>query len=108
MCLCQRLNSYQGARGFIFLWPHTFQFRDSVPIKGQEDLFSSSHNPLNSEVSRIKGDDPLDMVSLILKEGHPRTKVRFLQTKTRPNHFLMLLSKFLKILGNIAFAFITS
>src|SRR3954469_6557051 len=108
MCLCQRLNSYQGARGFIFLWPHTFQFRDTVPIKGQEDLFSSSHIPSNSEVSRIRGDDPLDMVSLILKERHSKTKFRFLQTKMRPNYFLMLLTKCLKIFENIAFAFITS
>src|SRR4051812_9493564 len=48
------------------------------------------------------------MVSLSLKERRSKTKFRILQTKTRPNHFLMLLTKFLKILENIAFAFITS
>src|SRR4051812_31647152 len=66
--------------------------------------------PSNSkvQVSRIRGYDPLDMVSLILKERHSKTKVRILQTKTRPNHFLMLLTKYLKILEKIAFAFITS
>src|SRR3954470_19494559 len=48
------------------------------------------------------------MVSLILKEGCSKTKFRFLWTKTQPNHFLKLLTKFLKILENIAFAFITS
>src|SRR3954471_22737992 len=95
------LNPYLGAKGFIFLWPRTFQFRDTVPIKGQEDLFSSSHVLSNSEVSRIRGDDPLDMVSLILKEGRSKTKFRILQTKTRPTHFLMLLTRFLKILENI-------
>jgi len=63
---------------------------------------------LQIQVSRIKGDDPLDMVSLILKEGRSKTKFKFLQTKTRPNHSLSVLSKFLKILENTAFAFITS
>src|SRR4051812_3294713 len=48
------------------------------------------------------------MVSLILKERRSKTKFRFLQTKARPNHFLMLLTKCPKILENIAFAFITS
>src|SRR3954468_2376819 len=95
----------QGARGFTFLPPHTFQFRDVVPIKGQEDLFSSSHILSNSEVSRITGYDPLDMVSSIPTEEHP--KIRVLQTKKRPNHFLMLLTKFPHILENIASAFIT-
>src|SRR3954470_3610241 len=53
---------------------------------------------------RIRGYDPLDMVSLIPMEEHPR--IRVLQTKMRPNHFLKLLTKFLKILENIAPAFI--
>src|SRR3954469_20923922 len=47
------------------------------------------------------------MVSLILKERDSKTKVRIFQTKTRPNHFLILLTKFPKILENISFAFIT-
>src|SRR4051812_9840520 len=46
------------------------------------------------------------MVSSIPIEERPR--IRILQTKMRPNHFLMLLTKFLKILEKIAFAFITS
>src|SRR3954462_11263098 len=73
-CFYQGLNSYQGAKGFTFLSPHTFQFRDAVPIKGQEDLFSSSHVPSNSKVSRIRGYDPLDMVSSIPIEEHPKSK----------------------------------
>jgi len=55
------------------------QFIGTIPIKGQEDLFSSSHVPSNSEVSRIRGYDPLDMVSLILKEGRSKTEVEVLQ-----------------------------
>src|SRR3954469_18962028 len=43
----------QMARGYIFLWPHTFQFRDSVPIKGQEDFYSSGHIPSSSKTSYL-------------------------------------------------------
>src|SRR3954464_11118547 len=97
-------------------------------IKGQEDLFSSGHITSNSDTlylsrgkriyfplamylqilkyPRIRGYDPLHMVSLIPIKEYPR--IRILQTKTRPNHFLMLLTIFLKILEKIAFAFITS
>src|SRR4051812_1022837 len=96
-CSYQRLNSYRGARGFIFLWPHTFRFKGLAPNKGQEDLFFSGRIASNLEVSRIRGDDPLDMVSLILKERRSKTKFRILQTKTRPKYFLMFLTKFLKI-----------
>src|SRR4051812_28121941 len=64
----QRHRTYQGAKGFIFLWPYAFQFKDSTPIKGQEDLFSSSRVPSNSEVSQIRCDDPLDMVDQLVRQ----------------------------------------
>src|SRR4051812_29130352 len=76
--------------------------------RGKRIYFSLAMYLQTQKISRIRGDDPLDMVSLILKEGCSKTKFRILQTKTRLNHFLMLLTKFLKILENIAFAFITS
>src|SRR4051812_30191076 len=111
MCSYQGRNSYLGAGGFTLLWPFVFQIKDTAPIKGQKDLFSFGLMPSNSkapylsrgkriyfpltiylqiQVSRIKGDDPLDMVSLILKEGRSKTKFKFLQTKTRPNHSMII------------------
>src|SRR4051812_46463264 len=47
--LIKGLNSHQGAGGFIFLWPNVSQFKDTVPLKGQRDIFSFGRMPSNSK-----------------------------------------------------------
>ena len=64
---------YQGERGFIFLWPNT--------VKDQ------------LQQTWVKGYDPLDMVSLILVEGHPliqSSPIKDVDQNSISNFFLCL------------------
>src|SRR3954463_13554394 len=71
----QRYSSYQGARGFIFLQPYSFKLKGTIP--------------------RIRGYDPLDMVSLILIEGRPKVKSQSssdeVATNGQASHLLTIL-----------------